>query len=277
MEKYSVLMSVYYKEKAEYFKIAIDSMLSQTLPPDDFVIVCDGPLTEELENLIAYYCEKYPEQFNICCIPINGGLGPALNKGLGLCKNGIVARMDTDDISLPQRMEKQIGFLMEHPEISVVGGQISEFSSDPEDILGYRRVPLIHEEITKRAETRNPMNHVTTVFRKEHVENVGSYKAFRGFEDYHLWVRMLRSGYKFANISDVCCNVRTPVDMYRRRGGFSYFKDTLKMEKFLLKTKTISIFRFISNISIRFVSSCLLDPKIRGKLFMRYMRDGKVN
>ena len=272
MESYSVLMSVYFKENPEYFKTAIDSMLTQTIKPSDFVIVCDGNLTEELDNVLDDYVNKYPKLFNIVRLKNNIGLGLALKAGLNECKCELVARMDTDDISLPDRMEIQLKAFEENPDATVIGGQISEFLNNPEEIIDYRFVPLKTEEIYKRAKSRNPMNHVTVVYKKSHLLEVGSYENLPGFEDYRLWVTLLSAGKKLINIDNVCCNVRVGDGVYKRRGGISYFKHTWNMEKYLREKKMISVFQFWKNVSIRFAGTVLCPNFVREYFFKKLMR-----
>lgn len=276
MEAYSVLMSVYCKEQAAHFQAAIDSMLHQTVPPVDFVIVCDGPLTPELDNVIADYCEAYPSLFQILRLEKNQGLGPALKIGLDACQCEYVARMDTDDISLPDRMEKQLAALRQSPHVSAVGGQIAEFDNSPDNIVDYRIVPESYEEIQSRAAKRNPMNHVTVVFKKSQVQKVGSYCDIPGFEDYHLWVQMLAAGQQLINIGDVCCYVRVDTHMYGRRGGWTYFKYTVEMERFLMKTGFINAPGFLRNVMVRFFGTVVCPNSLRSFLFQKCMRQKQL-
>jgi glycosyltransferase involved in cell wall biosynthesis len=275
MEKYSVLMSVYCKEKAEYFRQAIDSMLSQTVQPDEFVLVCDGPLTPELDAMINEYKQAQPELFKVIRLEENRGLGIALSVGLQECSHELVARMDTDDISLPDRLEKQLSLMQANPQISAVGGQIAEFYDDPETVMDYRIVPQTHEDIYKRASSRNPMNHMTVVYKKSHVMESGNYDDHPGFEDYHLWVKMLSKGYRFMNIPDVCCHVRTGEGLAKRRCGVSYFRHTWRMEKLLREKGMLTLFQFWKNVSVRFVGTVLLPPCMIRVLYKKTMRQSK--
>ena len=272
MEKYSVLMAVYYKDKPEYLELAIESMLSQTLPPDELVLVCDGKLTPELDSLIDSYSERLKDFFNVVRLSENCGLGVALDKGLAACRNEIIVRMDSDDISEEHRVEKQMKVFLENGDISVVGGQIAEFSGEITNILGYRRVPLTHQEILKRAASRNPMNHVTTLFRKSDVLTAGSYRDLPGFEDYYLWVRMLSQGKVFKNIDDVCCYVRVNEGTYSRRGGMEYYRHTMRMEKYLLEYGILNKFQYIKNLIVRFLGVVVVPNKVRSFLFKKLMR-----
>jgi len=269
---YSVLMSVYREEDPAEFHKAVESMLFQTVPPTDFVIVCDGPLTEELDCVAEDFQKQAPQLFQIIRLTENKGLGLALNEGLTHCKEELVARMDADDIATKDRMEKQLQFLKDHPEISVVGGQIAEFEKSPNHIIRYRIVPENQEEILHKLKFSNPVNHVTAVFRKEHVIKAGSYPHHPGFEDYHLWANMLSEGFLFHNLAEVCCYVQADEHMLKRRDGWTYFKNTVKMEKLLRKKKLISLWQYLVNITVRFGGTVLLPHSFRSKLFSKLMR-----
>ncbi len=272
MEQYSVLMSVYYRERPEYLHIAISSMLCQTVPPEEFVLVCDGKLTAELDGTIAAFCQQYPELFRVVRLEENVGLGRALNAGLAHCRNALVARMDSDDIALPRRMEQQLRELEMHPEISVLGGQIAEFDRDPEQITGCRIVPIGDKEIRSFLSRRSPMNHTTTLLRRHHILAVGGYPGVPGFEDYMLWAAMVSAGYRLRNIPAVCCRVRADAGMYCRRGGLQYFRNTLKMERYLLEKKQITRLQFWENVLIRFLGTLVLTPKLRRLVFLCFLR-----
>lgn len=269
---YSVLMSVYREENPKEFREAVKSMLCQSIAPADFVIVCDGPLTEELDCVIDDFMKSEPKLFQIIRLEKNQGLGLALKEGLSHCKEELVARMDADDIATKDRMEKQLAFMTQHPEISVVGAQIAEFEETPDHIIRYRMVPECHKDILHKLKFSNPMNHVTVLFQKEHVLNVGSYPHHPGFEDYHLWTKLLSEGYLFHNLPDTCCFVRADAHMLKRRDGWTYFKNTVKMEKLLRKKKLISPWQYLVNITVRFGGTVLLPHGIRKKLFTKLMR-----
>ena len=155
---YSVLMSVYHKEKPEYLKQAIESIQAQSLPTDDFVLVCDGPLNDGLDAIIAKKQQEMGEILNIVRLAKNGGLGNALNEGIKHCKNELVARMDSDDIAYPDRCEKQIAVFNVHPEVSVCSGIVEEFTTDPETVDTRRVPPETNAEIVEFAKKRNPFN-----------------------------------------------------------------------------------------------------------------------
>lgn len=202
---YSVLMSVYAKENAAYFSDAVESMLHQSCPPDQFVLVCDGPLTPGLDEAIQRFtASRDGGLFRVLRLPENVGLGRALQAGLPLCDHDLVARMDSDDLALPLRMEHQLALMAADPELAAVGGQIAEFTGAPDNIQGYRIVPTSPEEVRRGAAGRNPMNHMTVLFRREAVLAAGGYQDLKGFEDYFLWGRMLAAGFRLANLPEVC-------------------------------------------------------------------------
>ena len=146
-ENYSVLMSVYYKEQPDYLRQAMESVRGQTVPTNDFVLVCDGPLTDGLEAVIREEQEKCGPILHVVRLEENGGLGNALEKGLKLCRNELVARMDSDDISRPDRCEKQLELFGRYPDVSLSSGAVSEFITDPKHPTGKRTLPVTDEEI----------------------------------------------------------------------------------------------------------------------------------
>ncbi len=255
MEKFSVLLSVYINEKVENLKLALDSLLVQSVQADEIVLVQDGPLTAELYECIAAYVQKDPDLFNVVVLPENVGLGNALNIGLSKVSNSLVARMDTDDICYPDRFKKQLTFLQEHPEVSVLGTAIQEFDQIPGDLQQFRRLPEKSIELEQYAKYRNPLNHPSVIFRKEAVLKAGSYQDMPLFEDYYLWIRMIQSGFKIANLSEPLLHFRIGNDMIGRRSGYSYLK---KEKKFLESIKTL---KFID--TKQYVSSLLLKMPLR--------------
>ena len=270
-QNYSVLMSVYEKEKPEYFKAAIESMLNQTSPANDFVLVCDGPLTKELDSVIETMCTKYPEQFQIVRLKKNCGLGNALNAGLEVCKNELVARMDSDDISCLYRCELQLKKFRENPELALCSGNIAEFITDINKTESIRRVPVEYKEILTFAKKRNPMNHMAVMFKKSAVETVGGYIEISYAEDYYLWVRMLKEGYKAANIDQVLVKARIGNGMYERRGGIAYAKSICGLQKKMLDMHFISHIEFFCGCLLR-ISASLLPARIRRQIYQKKLR-----
>ena len=211
-----MLMSVYGKEKPEYLQASMESMFDQTVPPDDFVLVCDGPLTEELDEVISRLQVKY-EILHVIRLSENRGLANALNVGITACKCELIARMDSDDIARPYRCEKEIEILNDRPEICVVGGLIEEFHDEKERVDSVRVVPENNEEIIKFARIRSPFNHVTVMYRKTSVLAAGGYPQVRYMQDYYLWINMILSGYQGYNIQMPLVWVRADDNQFLRK------------------------------------------------------------
>lgn len=266
-------MSVYFKEKPDYLYISVKSMLDQTIKPDEIILVKDGELTNELDAVIDKL--SVDPTVKVITLEKNVGLGNALNIGLEQCKNELVARMDTDDISVKDRCEKQLEYLDTHKEISVVGSSIAEFIGKPSNIVAYREVLLDHEDIVDYIKHRNPMNHPSVMYRKSDVIEAGNYQDYFLNEDYFLWVRMIEKDFKFANMDDVLVLMRTTEDTYNRRGGYKYFKTQKKIFDYMLQHNIISFFEYGFNLSVRFTSTVLLPKKIRKYFFLNILRKRK--
>ena len=221
----SVLMSVYKKENPLFLKRALDSIYAQTLKVDEIVLVEDGKIPLALEEMISQYSD-----LRIVKLEKNLQLGRALEAGLKACHHELVARMDTDDIMMPDRLEKQYRFMMEHPEIAACGGDIAEFIEEGA-ILREKHMPTSAHELYRYGKKRNPLNHMTVMFRKSAVEAVGGYRHFPGLEDYDFWSRLLAHGYQIANMPEVLVQARIGDCFARRRGGWAYFKRYLELRK----------------------------------------------
>lgn len=266
----TVLMSIYYKEHPAYFRASLDSLFAQTLLPDEIVLVEDGPLTSELDNVVSEYAERYPI-LKVVPMPVNQGLGKALNEGLKHCSYELVARMDTDDIAMPDRFQKQMEVFNKHPEVDVCSAWIDEFVGDVQNVTSTRKLPEWHEDIVLYAQGRNPMNHPVVMFRKSKVLAAGGYQHFPLFEDYYLWARMLKSGAKFYNIQQSLLLFRTSPDMFKRRGGWKYAKDEFCFQKMLLKMGLITRKRFVMNVVIRFPSR-IIPNGLRSLIYKKLLR-----
>lgn len=273
MEKYSVLMSLYIKEKPEYLDLAIKSMVKQTLKPDEIVIVKDGPITDELQSVLDKYTNAYPDLFNIVGYEKNRGLGLALNFGLEHCRNELVARMDTDDISKTDRCEKQVEAFREHPETDIIGGDITEFIGSESNIVGKRVVPQTNEEIREYMKKRCAFNHMSVMYKKSAVQAAGGYQDWFWNEDYYLWIRMWLNGAVFANTGTVLVNVRTGKEMYQRRGGKKYFDSEKGLQDYMLEHKMINRITYIENVAKRFIVQKMLPNSIRGWVFRVFARE----
>ncbi len=272
--QFSVLMSVYKNEKVDFFRQAMDSVLNQTVMPTEIVLVRDGLVYDALQETIDEYLEKYDRLFTYIPLEENGGLGNALRIGLENCRCELVARMDTDDVCIPDRFEKQLNYLSEHPEVDMVGGNIAEFKDDITNITDYRCVPSSNLEIKSRMKSRCPFNHVTVMFRKKSVMDVGNYQSFYLFEDYYLWIRMQIAECCFANVDDVLCNVRVS-DMASRRGGMKYFKSYKQLLKFMKQNRVVTTFEYVKYSIFRFSVYVLCSNKMREWTYKKFLRKKK--
>ena len=270
--QFSVLISVYKKEKPEYLKTALQSIINQTLKPAEIVIVKDGLLTQELDDCIKEYEKQYPELIKIIAFKENRGLGLALRDGVIACKYDYIARMDSDDIAKPERFAKQFQYLKQHPETALLGTWITEFSKDENNPDTLTELPCTHQGILKYAKKRNPFRHMTMLLKKEAVIKSGNYRDFLWFEDYDLWVRMLQKGYTAANIPEYLVNVRADEEMFARRGGWQYMKYDYKFQRFLVKTGFITESEFLVNIIIRTIVRLMPDA-LRRWTYKKFLRD----
>ena len=262
---YSVLMSVYAKEHADYLKQSIESILSQTVLSDDIVIVCDGALTRELDDVL----DSFKDKIRLVKLPENRGLGKALNAGLSECRHDLVARMDSDDIALPGRMEKQLKLFASDPDISLTSGTIEEFSGTPDNITGKRSVPLDNETIRHYSRKRNPMNHPAVMFRKSAVQAVGGYNEdYPLFEDYSLWVRMLMNGSKAVNTDETLVYMRVDDNTFERRGGKRYASDMLRFHKYLKSEKWSSLSDYLTG-ALPHAIVCVLPNGLRKLIYKK--------
>jgi len=269
--KFSVLMSVYYKEKQENLTLALESIVNQTSRPDELVLVKDGKLTKELDLVVESFAKKHPGFINIVTIKENKGLGLALRRGVKKCRHDIIARMDSDDVCHPTRFEKQIQFLIDNPAIQIVGSNAKDFIGNIKDVVSYRIFPEKHEDILKFSKRRCPLLHPTTMFRKEAIINAGNYEHFLWFEDYHLFIRLLRIDVKFHNIQEELLYFRSDENLFRRRGGLKYLLQDIRFQIFCLKSKHVNFWEFSTNLLLR-ISVRILPNNLRDKFYKTFLR-----
>jgi glycosyltransferase involved in cell wall biosynthesis len=264
-------MSVYHKDNAEYLRTAMDSIWNQTIPTDDFVLVCDGPLTAELDSVIVEMEKKHPDKLYVVRLEKNGGLGNALNEGIKHCKYELVARMDSDDISRPDRCERQLSVFQSHPDVSVVSGIVEEFTSSTDQIEARRVPPETQDQILAFAKKRNPFNHPCAMYKKSAVEVAGGYQDFYLLEDYYLWIRMLQNGSTGYNLQEPLLWMRAGSDMYKRRAGWKYAKSQKALFKYMRDSDFISGSEYMKSVAVRTASS--ITPNwLREFMFKTVMR-----
>jgi len=249
MIKFSLLMCLYEKENPLFLKQCLDSINTQTVLPDEVIIVKDGPLTDDLEEVLKGF--NFSGDVNIVSLPDNMTLGPARAAGVEAARHEWVAIMDSDDICKQDRFEKQLGMIEKNPELGLIGGQISEFTGDLVNSQAARVVPLSQNDIVSFAKFRNPFNHMTVMFKREAVLNAGNYRLFPLFEDYDLWTRMINNGTICANHADTLVDARIGSSMYKRRRGLSYIKSEWRMQKQLKALGVVGFAGFIRNVALR--------------------------
>ena len=266
---FSVLMSVYRKEKTDYLRQALDSVFNQTVRASQVVLVEDGPLTPELDGILQEYKNQFPE-LELVPLAENRGLGLALAEGILHCKFELVARMDTDDIARKDRFELQLKEFEKNPSLDICGSYMTEFEGDANNIVTQRRVPIADAEIKKYQKRRDGLNHVTVMFKKSSVLSAGNYQHCPLMEDTLLWVNMFKNGATAMNIDDYLVNVRIGKDMYERRGGLSYFKKYKQARKRVYDTGYISWFDYEYTLLVQLVVA-LIPNKIRGFVFKKLL------
>ena len=251
MKEFSLLISVYKGERAECLTTCFDSIYRQSVLPTEIILVEDGPLTPSLYEAIGREEKRFPCLRRVV-LSDNQGLGVALNKGMQACSYDIVARMDTDDICMPDRFEVQMNYMTAHQEIDVLGAWITEFDIEPTNTVAIRNLPEKHDEIYNFGKKRNPMNHPVVMFRKQSVLNAGGYQPFPLFEDYYLWARMLKQGYRFHNLPQSLLLFRRSPEMVRRRGGLTYAHNEISFLKKLHEIGYISLWDLFRNVCQRY-------------------------
>lgn len=269
-QKFSVSMCVYGGDEPAWFRDAVESILNQTAQPDEVVLVVDGPVPEALNAVICgYECDG---RFKVIRLAQNMGHGEARRVGLEACSYPLIALMDADDLSVPERFEKQLQAFAADPELTIVGGVINEFIDSPDNVVGVRTVCANHADIAHDMKKRCPMNQVTVMFSKEFAQNVGGYLDWHCEEDYYLWLRILLAGGKFANIQENLVNVRVGKEMYQRRGGWKYFSSEARLQGWMLKKKVIGIPTYVINVAKRLIVQVLLPNRLRGWVFQKFAR-----
>lgn len=268
---YSVCMGVYKNDVPAYFRTAFCSMVEQSVAPDEVLLVVDGPIGEaleqEIQTLAAEYTLLQVQRFAKNC-------GQAIVRGTALlaARNEIVVFMDSDDIACTDRVEKQLRYMVAHPEVDVVGGQIEEFIDSPDKVVGKRVVPLSDPEIKAYLKARCPMNMMTTTVRKAAVVEAGNFQDWHYNEDYYLWIRMALASARFANLPDTLVYARVGKEMYSRRGGWKYFQSERGIQRYMLRHGLISLPRYCYNVCGRFAVQVLMPNSVRGWVFRTLFR-----
>lgn len=243
-------------ERAENLDACLDSIINQTHLPQKIVLVKDGPLSGSLDKVIDQYTGVHPNLFEIIPLPENRGLVHALNKGLASCNSEYTFRMDSDDLSMPDRFEKQLQYMQEHPEIGVLSSAIYEFKDDPTIPERIKTVVTDHDAIVKQFPWRNPINHPASCFRTALVKEVGGYPELHYLEDYYLWSKLLCRGVRFHNLAEPLYLYRFNQATLTRRGGWVNFKNECVLRWFLyqnnLSTLPVILLAMLMQLLLRF-------------------------
>jgi len=269
--QFSVLMSVYYKEKPEFLESCIKSLLEQTVVPSQIVLVLDGTLTNELQQVVDDFAAKQPELFTVVPLKENGGIGRAAAIGLEHCKFDLVAKMDSDDLCRPDRFEKQLEEFKKDKDLALLGAYLAEFMGESSNIVAVRSVPLTMPQILKYARRRDPFNNSTVMYKKQAVLESGSYGDLRRCEDYDLFVRMLHKGFKAKNLKETLVYYRLSQDTYSRRGSWQNLNDFLKVHWKIYKLGFCSLIDFIIPCCGQIVLS-IIPRKMKDLFYKKLLR-----
>ena len=266
-------MSVYKNDNPEFFKLAVESAtIKQSFPPSEVVLVVDGPIPDSIDKVIAELQAELPMPMNVIRLKENVGHARSRQTGLKATHFPIIAIMDSDDVCNPERFAKQIDYIEHHPDVDVVGTQITEFVDTEDNIVGTRICPLNDKDIKAYLKARCPMNLVSVMFKKESVLEVGGFIDWYCEEDYYLWIRLVEKNYKFGNVDENLVNVRVGKEMYGRRGSWRYFKSEARLQGYMLKHKIISFPRYSYNVTVRFIVQVCMPNWLRGFVFQHFAR-----
>jgi len=249
-EQFSLLMSVWQGDRPDFLEAAFRSVVHhQTRPPDDVVLVQDGPVSAELEATITSLIHESPAPTTLLALDSNVGLGIALDQGMAACAHDIVARMDADDIAVPHRFAVQVP--MVEGGVDIVGSSLLEFGSDADDIVGKRVPPVDSSEIVSYARFHQPFNHPTVVYRRRAVQAAGGYRHLALMEDYLLFAKMIKQGCSVANVEEPLVLYRVGAGAYARRGGVALLKSEWRLQRQLREIGFTSRSQFVRNIAVR--------------------------
>jgi len=270
----SVLMSAYKNDVPQNVVTAVESVVNQTFVPKQIVMVVDGPVPEELETTLKELQKKY-EILELVWLEKNGGLGNAMNIGTQHCKYDLIARMDSDDIAVPTRFEKQMECFEKDNSLDVVGSNSAEFVDTPDNVSGIKVLPEKHEDIVQFMTSRCPLCHPSIMLKKAILEKAGGYQHWQYAEDWYLFIRMYLAGAKFYNIQENLMNIRIDEHTYERRSGYAHYKTIKGLLKLMRKHKMMSWLKYKKECIKRFVGHVLVPKRWKTKLYRKYMRKSK--
>ena len=272
---YSVLMSVYDKELPENLNQSLESMLMQTYPPSDFVLVCDGKLTNELNIIVKSFQNEYKQIFRIVRIDENVGVGKAMNKGIKACRCDYIVRMDSDDVSLPDRCIKEMLLFAVMPELDMVGSFVEEFDDETDETVAIKKVPLLQKDIESFCKRRNPFNRQTLAFRKSKAIEAGGYSDLKLCEDYEFAARMLANGAKGQNIPEVLVRYRVDSSTSEIRKSWRLTKAFIAV-RWMIFTDGFIGFRDFFTPCIMQLMLFLLPMRFTRWVYRKFLRDTHI-
>lgn len=268
---YSCLISLYAKENPDYLPECLDCIIGQTIPPEEILVVKDGPLSDELESILSHYSDSYPGLFSFVAYQDNKGLWYALRQGVPACRNELIMRMDADDWSVPTRAERELEVLMAHPEVGCVGSLVTEFEGDISNPIAKVDLPERQDDIIAFGKRRCPYRHPTLMFKQHAVIEAGNYQEMPYFEDYDLYMRMAASGCVFYNVQETLVFVRTSRDFYARRGGAAYLRNMLHFKGACLKRGNFTLGEYVISTAPHIVA-CIVPNSVREFIYRHFLR-----
>ncbi len=269
---YSVSMSVYAGEKPEFLKLSLDSMLSQTHPCKELILVCDGRLGDKLDELINEYEKQYKNIIKVIRFGSPRGVGGCANAALKAAESGYIVKMDSDDIACPDRCQRQLSLFAADPDLDMCGAFIEEFDSQSNERLSIKRTPVTHEEIMRYAKRRNPFNNPTLVYKRSKALEVGGYSKIKRCEDYDFVVKMLANGAKGENIPEVLVRYRVTADNLSRRKNAYNTRSFIAVRWKIFRSGFSSFSDFLIPCLAQ-ITLFILPSSLTGKLYKKFLRN----
>ncbi|MFC9917614.1 glycosyltransferase [Agromyces binzhouensis] len=271
-EPFSLLMAVYGGDHPVHFAKAFASSVGgQSRRPGQVVLVQDGPVSPGLEGAIESAIADSPVPVVHRRIDENVGLAGALDEGLALSEYDVVARMDADDISLPERFAAQLPLIEDG--LDLVGTGMLEFLDDDGSIVG-RRVPRTGEdEIRNYARFHDPFSHPTVVYRRSAVERAGGYQPLGLMEDYWLFARMIHAGARVGNLADPLVMYRVGAGAYARRGGTAQWRSEMALQRAFRRIGFTTRGEYLRNVVVRGGYRFVPEP-VRRLAYRRFIARG---
>lgn len=267
---FSVLMALYQKDKASLFDKALGSVFSNSLQPNQILLVIDGPIPLDLENVLVKFHQVFPGRIEELRLKHNLGLAKALNEGLNYVSCEWVVRADADDINLPNRFEVLAKMIQSNPDLDILGSAIMEVDETGK-ILAQRVVPCEQNAILKYAQFRNPFNHMSVAYKCNSILGLGGYPNLYLKEDYALWAKALANQLKVANTEEVLVHATTSSSMYERRGGLRLAKTEIELQELLVACGLKTKLRALTDGVVR-AGFCLVPSQLRKLLYLKLLR-----